>query len=95
MNVRFEVLTAVVINVAFFWDIAPFSPYVKRRFGGTCHLSSFAYPAATHWFLALLIFDPEDGIDTFLRNVGSHTDYAALYPRRWEHSFCMKVLPLY
>jgi hypothetical protein len=43
-------------------------------------------------------FDPEDGGDMFLRNVGWHsTDYTALYPRRWYsskyfnfimHSFC-------
>jgi hypothetical protein len=30
---RFEVFTAVVINVAIFWDISPCSPYVNRRFG--------------------------------------------------------------
>jgi hypothetical protein len=28
-----------------------------------------------------LFFDPEDGSDMFLRNVGK-TDYTALYPRR-------------
>jgi hypothetical protein len=32
-----------------------------------------------------MIFDPEDGGDTFLRNVGSHKNYMALYPRRWQH----------
>jgi hypothetical protein len=32
-------------------------------------------PYATRWFLALLIFDPEDGGDAFLRN-GSQ------YPRK-------------
>jgi hypothetical protein len=26
-----------------------------------------------------MIFDPEDGVDTFLRNVSSYTDYTALY----------------
>jgi hypothetical protein len=35
-------------------------------------------PPAARWFLARLIFEPEDG-DTFLRNVGSHTDYTVLY----------------
>jgi hypothetical protein len=30
-------------------------------------------------FLSRLIFDPEDGSDKFLRNVGSYTDYTALY----------------
>jgi hypothetical protein len=30
-----------------------------------------------------LFFDPEDGGDTFLRNVGCNsTDYTASYPRR-------------
>jgi hypothetical protein len=46
---------------------------------------SEATPPA-RWLLALLIFDLEDGGDTFLRNVGSHTDYTALCPRRWHHS---------
>jgi hypothetical protein len=32
-------------------------------------------------------FDPEDGGDMFLRNVGWHpTDYTVLYPRRWYSS---------
>jgi hypothetical protein len=31
--VGFEVITAVVVNVAIFWDIAQCSPYVNRRFG--------------------------------------------------------------
>jgi hypothetical protein len=30
---------------------------------------------ASYCFLARLIFDTEDEGDTFLRNVGSHTDY--------------------
>jgi hypothetical protein len=34
----FEVLAAVVMNFAIFWDIAPRRPYVNRRFAGTCHL---------------------------------------------------------
>jgi hypothetical protein len=29
----FEVLTAVIINIVIFWDIAPCNPYVIRRFG--------------------------------------------------------------
>jgi hypothetical protein len=41
---------------------------------------------ATHLFLARLILDPEDGCDSFLRNVDSHTKYATLYRRRWQHS---------
>jgi hypothetical protein len=33
-----EVLTAVVMNVAIFWDVAQCSLFVNRRFGGTYHL---------------------------------------------------------
>jgi hypothetical protein len=36
--VGFEVLTAVDMNVAIFWDIAPCSTYVNQRFGGVYHL---------------------------------------------------------
>jgi hypothetical protein len=34
-----------------------------------------------------MLFDPEDRDNTFLRNVGSHTDCTVIYPRRWQHSF--------
>jgi hypothetical protein len=34
----FEVLKAVVKNVAIFWDVALYSPNVNRRFGGTYRL---------------------------------------------------------
>jgi hypothetical protein len=46
---------------------------------------------AARWFLAGLIFDPEDGGDTFHRNVGPHTDYTALYPRRGQHSLSLML----
>jgi hypothetical protein len=36
--VEFEVLTAVVMNVATLWDIPLCSPYVNRHFGGAYHL---------------------------------------------------------
>jgi hypothetical protein len=35
-----------------------------------------------HWFLARGFFYPEDGGDTFLRNVGSHKIYTEPHPRR-------------
>jgi hypothetical protein len=37
--------------------------------------------------LAQLIFDPECGGITFLRNACSHMDYMMLYPRKWQHSW--------
>jgi hypothetical protein len=71
----FEVLTAVVMNSTIFWDITPCSPLrVNRRFGGTygLHLQSRALLATFFHagFLLGLFFDPEDGGDMFLRNVG-------------------------
>jgi hypothetical protein len=35
IHVRFEVITAVTIKNAVFWDVAPCSSCVNRRFGGT------------------------------------------------------------
>jgi hypothetical protein len=34
---RFEVLTAVVMGVAVFWEITPYSPYMNPRFIGMYH----------------------------------------------------------
>jgi hypothetical protein len=39
----------------------------------------------SRWFLAPGFFYPEDGGDTFLRNVGSYKTYTAPHPRR-RHS---------
>jgi hypothetical protein len=65
----FEVLTAVVMKYTIFWDITPCSPLkVNRRFGGiySLLLATCFYAG----FLLGLFFDPEDGGDMFLRNVG-------------------------
>jgi hypothetical protein len=35
-----------------------------------------------------LIFYPEDGGDTFLRNVGSHSDYTAYIPEDGDYHNC-------
>jgi hypothetical protein len=37
LNVGFEVLTAVVIKTAIFWDITPWNPYMNQRFVGKYH----------------------------------------------------------
>jgi hypothetical protein len=74
--------TTVVIDIIF-WDTAPCSLHVNWRFGGTYHLHFQG--RKSRWFLARLIFCPEDGGYTFLREVGSHMDYTALYLRRWQH----------
>jgi hypothetical protein len=65
LHVGFEVLAAVVMYVAIFWDMSPCISYANRRFGG-------AWPFAALWLLPRLIFDPEDGDDTFLQNVCLH-----------------------
>jgi hypothetical protein len=51
----FEALASVVMNVSIFWDIAPCSPYMNRRFGG-CIISIFRVgnelrekPACSRW----------------------------------------------
>jgi hypothetical protein len=76
------VLSAVVIKAAKFWVIVPCRPCVDGRFGGT---DAYGYPSAARWSLVQPIFDPQDGGDTFLRNVGPPTVYADVCPRRWKH----------
>jgi hypothetical protein len=77
--IGFEVLTAVVIKSTIFWDITPCSPLsVNRRFGGThrFHLQGVknkqvaSLPAFSLFSFSANFFDPEDGDDMFLRNVG-------------------------
>jgi hypothetical protein len=71
---------------AVFWNAAPCTSCVNRHFGGMycLHVQGRKIPATTCslWFLARGFFYPEDGGDTFLRNVGSHKIYTAPHPRR-------------
>jgi hypothetical protein len=66
--VRFEVFTAVTMKKAVFWDVVPCRNCINQRFGGTYALT------CSRWFFACgfssFFFYPEDGGDTFLRNVG-------------------------
>jgi hypothetical protein len=46
-------------------------------------------PYAARWCLALLKFNPEDGGDTLIRNVGLHADYTTRTSERgnvWDSS---------
>jgi hypothetical protein len=43
-------------------------------------------PLSSLWFLDRGFYYPEDGDDTFLRNVGSHKIYTAPHPGRWHSS---------
>jgi hypothetical protein len=78
--VELDLLVAVLVtNVTIFWDIPPCCPHVSLRFGATHHLhlqgwKSTTKPRVTSWFPTRLIFDHEDGSDTFLRNFGSDTE---------------------
>jgi hypothetical protein len=84
-----------------FWDTTPCSPVqVNRRFGRNMSHSpseSNNKPSTIfdlfHASLLLgLFFDPEDGDDIFLRNVGwLSTDYTALYHRRQNFSTGLKT----
>jgi hypothetical protein len=70
-----------------FWDITPCSPLkVDRRVRGTrrlhLHCRRISRSCFHAGFLLDLCFDPEDGGDMFLRNVGwFSTDYTALHAR--------------
>jgi hypothetical protein len=83
-DVAFEVPTAVVLNVAILWDTALYIPYVNRCFGGKHHLifrvkDQLSNKSACSMWLG----------DMCLQNIGSCTDYMALYPRRWQRSYAL------
>jgi hypothetical protein len=67
-----------------FWDITPYNPLkLNRRFRGT----SLWFLPASCWSLASLILHPW----RWRRHVPPKlrwllTDYAAIYPRRWNSS---------
>jgi hypothetical protein len=84
----FEVLTAVVMKSAIFWDLTLCSPLrVNWRVGGTYSLHLLATCFHTGFLLGLFFY-PEDGGDMFLRNVGwLSTDYTTLNPRKWYSSY--------
>jgi hypothetical protein len=60
----------VALKSSVFWDITPCGALkVKRPFGGTKEKNSAGYLLHAGFLLALF-FDPVDGDDMFLRNVG-------------------------
>jgi hypothetical protein len=89
MYVGSEILTAVVMKNSIFWDITPRS-LLKSTDVSEEHVASILSSACyllRAGFLRGLFFDPEDGGDMFLRNVGSISmDYKASYPRRQNSS---------
>jgi hypothetical protein len=70
-SVKFEYSTVVTIKNAVFWDVAPCSYFVNRRFGGTyrLHLQGIRNPRAMNQRELVDFLYSEDGGDTFIRNV--------------------------
>jgi hypothetical protein len=76
-RIRFEVLTAVTVKNTLFWDVILCSPLEVQQCVRATYCLSFLC------FLLGLLFDPEGGANTFLRNVGELLlDYTALHPTR-------------
>jgi hypothetical protein len=94
----------VTMKNAVFWDVVPLV-LVWTDVSEECTASIFpscsyiagcfrlvAQSAATCscWFTCRF-FDPEDGGDSFLRNVGSHKIYMAQHPRRQHSSYYLII----
>jgi hypothetical protein len=76
---------------AVFWDVALCRSCVNRRFGGTYRLHLPTAATCSRWFLPRGFFYPENGGDTFLRNVGSHNIYTAPHQGRRHSSYSQHV----
>jgi hypothetical protein len=76
------------MKFAIFWSIAPYNPYMSRRFKEMYHLHLQGQKSAKLLSLVSCFtdFQPEGGRDTFLRDIGSCMDYMALYSRRRQIS---------
>jgi hypothetical protein len=64
--ITFEVLTAVIRKIYIFWNTTPRGPLkVRLRFGGRS--ASYVIPAG---FLLASFFEPEDGGEIYLQDIG-------------------------
>jgi hypothetical protein len=78
VDVAVEILTAVDMKNSVFWDVLPCSPVkVNQCFGGIycLHLQGLRVSQPRNQYetgskMLYLFFDPEDGGDIFLQNVG-------------------------
>jgi hypothetical protein len=72
-------ITILKLKNAIFWDVAPCSSCVNRRFGGMyrLHLQGRKIheqgTSVSRWL-------------QFLQNIGSHKNYTEPYPRKWHSS---------
>jgi hypothetical protein len=64
---------------------AIFEPAFRRNISAPYSAPKISQAGNQHVADGYALLDVEDGGDTFFRNVGSHTDYAALYIRRWRN----------
>jgi hypothetical protein len=87
--VGFEVSTAETMKIAVSLDVAPCGSCKNRLFRGTCCIQRIdvsgervaSIKRLTHFSLAYFFY-PDDGGDTFLRNVGSYNIHTASRPWR-------------
>jgi hypothetical protein len=68
-QVGFEVLTTVVMKSPAFCDIRPSTDISEKHVASIFRDEASLLPAS-YRFLAWFIFDPEDGGDMLLRNIG-------------------------
>jgi hypothetical protein len=71
----------VTMKNAFFWVVTPCGSCKNRPFGGACRLHQQGWRCLT-LFQFTDSFRPDFEGNTFLRNVSSHKNHAALLPRR-------------
>jgi hypothetical protein len=82
-SVRFEALTVVSMKNIVFWDVTLCCFRRNRRVGERRTLRRISVlQSLANAFSFRLLFHPEDGGDTFFRNVGSYKNRTETHPIR-------------
>jgi hypothetical protein len=102
--VRFEVFMIVTMKNAVFYDVPPCGSCYNRRFGGRIasiirvemisELGTLAVASSRHLLILLFLafFHPDDGGDTFLRNVGCNKTHTSSHHRIRHSSLVSSLL---
>jgi beta-lactamase regulating signal transducer with metallopeptidase domain len=82
LSFRVEILTAIIMDVAIFWDITSCRPYVNRCIGGTDH-HQVVFLCSVRWLLALFLV--HRFLSTLMKEAPSSSETSVLTRATWHN----------